>query len=237
MLYVRGCINMEMRGSLNGGITFDGGGVGDVLTKTSGDYVSVVNQTDNKAYIDLSGYAKTSDLSNYVTNDGLTLILSNYVTSTTLSTVLSDYVTDSELSTELTSYQPLLTAGDNITIENNVISASGGGGGVNYSTTEQDTGEIWIDGTSHVYQKSFVYTLTGTNGQIDLLGFNISKAWIKDGFYDIGATCLSLNEFMGGNAYCYTHINQGLNPPYIDCLNTISANSTVNITIKYIKSI
>ena len=134
-------------------------------------------------------------------------------------------------------FQRPLTAGANITIDaDNVISASGGGG-VNYSTTEQDTGELWIDGTSHVYQKSFQITLSGDTGLIDLSGLNISKAWIKDGFYDIGNTCLSLNEFIGGSAYCYAHINQGLNPPYIDCKNTISANSTITVTIKYIKNV
>lgn len=133
--------------------------------------------------------------------------------------------------------QAPLTAGANITIDqDNVISASGGGV-INYSTAEQDTGELWTDGTSHVYQKSFQATLSGNAVQIDLSGLNISKAWIKDGFYDIGNTCLSLNEFIGGSAYCYTHINQGLNPPYIDCFNSISANSTIDITIKYIKNV
>lgn len=135
-------------------------------------------------------------------------------------------------------YQKPLTPGTNISIDpdTNVISASGGGV-INYSTAEQDTGELWTDGTSHVYQKSFQATLTGNSVQIDLSGLNISKAWIKDGFYDIGNTCLSLNEFIGGSAYCYTHINQGLNPPYIDCFNSISANSTIDITIKYIKNV
>lgn len=134
-------------------------------------------------------------------------------------------------------FQRPLTAGANITIDaDNVISASAGGV-INYSTTEQDTGEIWTDGTSHVYQKSFQATMTGNTLQIDLSGLNISKAWIKDGFYDIGNTCLSLNEFIGGSAYCYTHINQGLNPPYIDCFNNVSANSTIDITIKYIKNV
>lgn len=117
------------------------------------------------------------------------------------------------------------------------VYAPSGGSSINYSTTEQDTGELWTDGTSHVYQKSFQATMTGNTLQIDLSGLNISKAWIKDGFYDIGVTCLSLNEFMNQNSFCYTHINQGLNPPYIDCVNNIAANSTIHITIKYIKNV
>lgn len=47
--------------------------------------------------------------------------------------------------------QNVLTAGDNIIIENNVISASGGG--VDYSLDEQDTGLKWIDGKP-IYQKT-----------------------------------------------------------------------------------
>lgn len=171
-----------MRGSLDGGITFEGGGVSDVLTKTSGNYTSVVNQSDNKAYIDLSGYVKPSDLSNYVTNDGLTLILSNYVTSTSLSTVLSDYVTDSELSTalsdyvtdselstELTSYQPLLTAGDNITIENNVISASGGGGGASW--------DIPTDGTPVSIGTFGSMTLYAQSVSVNANSYSLCRFW------------------------------------------------------------
>lgn len=44
---------------------------------------------------------------------------------------LSDYVTDSELEDALDDKQDVLTAGENITIEDNVISATGGGGGSN----------------------------------------------------------------------------------------------------------
>lgn len=47
------------------------------------------------------------------------------------------------------------TAGNNITIENGVISASGGSS-INYSTTEQVVG-TWIDGTI-IYSKTFTFT-------------------------------------------------------------------------------
>lgn len=61
-----------------------------------------------------------------------------------------------------TSKQDVLTAGDNITIENNIISASGGSG-VDYSLTEQNTGLKWID-NKPIYQKTFSITSGWTLG-------------------------------------------------------------------------
>lgn len=49
------------------------------------------------------------------------------------------------LETALASKQDTLIAGDNITIEDNVISSTGGSSGIDYSTTEQIIG-TWIDG-------------------------------------------------------------------------------------------
>lgn len=49
--------------------------------------------------------------------------------------------------------QDNLTAGTNITISDNVISASGGG--VDYSTEEQNTGLKWLDGST-IYQKTYI---------------------------------------------------------------------------------
>lgn len=61
---------------------------------------------------------------------------------------------DDELSVDLSDYQPLLTAGDNINIDNNVISANSGFS--DYSTTEHVVG-TWTDG-SPVYEKTFEFT-------------------------------------------------------------------------------
>lgn len=56
-------------------------------------------------------------------------------------------------------YQKPLTAGANITIDaDNVISASGGSS-INYSTTEQDIGLTWIDG-SRIYQRTFPFNIS-----------------------------------------------------------------------------
>lgn len=87
-------------------------------------------------------------------------------------------------------YQEKLTAGDNITIENNVISASGGGGGgggADYKTTPHIVG-TWIDGRNvyeiTLYRSSWSTSLYLTdyipvkNGTIDktasalIVGFN-----------------------------------------------------------------
>ena len=56
--------------------------------------------------------------------------------------------------------QEKLTAGDNITIEDNVISATDTGGGEpDYSETEVSTGVKWIDGKT-IYKKSYSQTIT-----------------------------------------------------------------------------
>lgn len=46
--------------------------------------------------------------------------------------------------------KPIKTPPDTIS----VVYGLEGGGGKNYSTTEQDTGQKWIDGTTPVYQKT-----------------------------------------------------------------------------------
>lgn len=106
---------------------------------------------------------------------------------------------------------------------------------INYSTEEQNMGVKWIDGKP-LYQKTFVQQLSGSTGQIDLSSYNIESAFIVDGYYDIGVTKLALNEFLNGSSYAWTHINTGTNPPCIDCLNGISQNSTIYITIRYTKT-
>ena len=103
-----------------------------------------------------------------------------------------------------------------------------------YSENEQVIG-TWTNGKP-LYQKTFTQQLTGTTGSIDITSLNIATGWIYDGFYDIGVTTLGLNESMGGNNVTYTHLNAGLTPPYIDCKNAISQNSTIHVTIRYTKT-
>ena len=70
-----------------------------------------------------------------------------------------------------TSKQDVLTAGDNITIENNIISASGGG--VDYSLDEQNTGLKWIDGND-IYQKTVDFGAL-PNSTLKQVNHNISN--------------------------------------------------------------
>lgn len=59
-------------------------------------------------------------------------------------------------------FQRPLTAGANITIDaDNVISASSGGSSWNYSTSEVNTGQKWIDGKA-IYQKTFEKNIVTT---------------------------------------------------------------------------
>lgn len=104
-----------------------------------------------------------------------------------------------------------------------------------YSTTEEYKIGKWIDGKT-LYQKTLSTTLSGSQGSIDVSSLDIDNGWIVDGYYDIGVTKLGLNEYMSSSSYTYTHMNDNLTPPYIDCKNTISADSTVYVTIKYTKN-
>lgn len=49
---------------------------------------------------------------------------------------------------------------------------------------------------------------------------------------------LALNEIIdiNGRLYTYTHINTGSQYLNIDCKNTVSATSTIHITIRYTKA-
>ncbi len=133
---------MEMTGTVSGMIELLGGGEGkvnDVKVKenVSSDFVSVLNETDKTAYIDLSNKANTTDVEN-----------------------------------ALETKQDTLTAGENITIENGIISALGGSW--DYSTSEVNTGQKWIDGRTiyaRVYDAGTNLTVN-YNSWLNLTEFN-----------------------------------------------------------------
>lgn len=66
------------------------------------------------------------------------------------------------------------------------------GGGIDYSTTEQDTGLKWIDGKP-IYQKTFNIT---ANSYVDISSLNIDKVVSSDGIME-----LSNNVFYHLNIY------------------------------------
>lgn len=121
------------------------------------------------------------------------------------------------------------TAGNNITIENNVISASGESG-LNYSTTEQVVG-TWVNGKP-IYQKTF-----NTN-------ISISSGWTETNLYieDIDGIIKSevvRNIETGSSAYGTISVNIDVdrNSGRIDIFNlrTITLDLT-SITLWYTKS-
>ena len=103
-----------------------------------------------------------------------------------------------------------------------------------YSTDEREVG-VWIDGRP-LYEKTFTGQLSGTSLHINIAGLDIDKGWIYDGYYDIGITMLGINEFIGGTSYTRTHINPDSQYLYIDCSNSQANNSTVVVTIRYVKT-
>ena len=123
---------ITFNGTLQGGI--DGGSGGDVADvnvrhSQSTDYESVVN-SEKIALIDLISYVRRNELAQEL------MVLEN------------------NFDLELTLKQDTLTAGDNISIENNVISAISSS--LNYSFNEQNTGTKWVDGKD-IWQKSFLF--------------------------------------------------------------------------------
>ena len=83
--------------------------------------------------------------------------------------------------------QDVLTAGDNITIEDNVISASGGD--LSYSTTERVIGK-WIDGTTDVYEITVYWSqVSGQGNTLITLNHeiaNIDKVINYDFMFGVG---------------------------------------------------
>lgn len=72
-----------------------------------------------------------------------------------------------------------------------------GGGGIDYSTTEQDTGLKWIDGKP-IYQKTFIVTQNDT--WEDLTSLNIDTCIEQKGtFNSVSGACLAFNINAGDN--------------------------------------
>lgn len=89
-----------------------------------------------KSQIDAGWYTKfeiqNEVLVNYYTKTQVDGIFDGYYTKTQIDTTLASYYTKTETDTLLDAKQGTLTAGDNITIVNDVISATGGGSAENW---------------------------------------------------------------------------------------------------------
>lgn len=77
--------------------------------------------------------------------------------------------------------------------------SGGSGGGVDYSTDEQDTGLKWIDGSS-IYQRTFKLSETITAQ---------ANSWTDTLITITGATAL-INVFINSGKSCYTISSSGL---------------------------
>lgn len=90
-------------------------------------------------------------------------------TTNAINTAVADKITETEFNTELNKKQDKLIAGDNITIENNVISSSGGGGTSipvsNIAPINPSPNDLWIDSgdTEHLAKIDSEVSTTSTN--------------------------------------------------------------------------
>lgn len=107
---------------------------------------------------------------------------------------------------KIPNYQKPLTAGANITIDSdNVISASSG---VDYSTSEQDTGRKWIDGKT-IYRRTFSITpITLSSGgspinEIDMTGADMFISGFASYSVTSNAKCIPLSIWRYNNVVQY----------------------------------
>lgn len=112
--------------------------------------------------------------------------------------------------------------------------ASSSGGGINYSTDEQDTGLTWVDGRS-VYQKTYVGTLSGTTALIEALG-NREIIDTEAFFMSAGGLGLSLGQIPNnGDWGTAIHIDGSSN--IVLYVGGGMENGTYKLTLKYVKGV
>ena len=84
-----------------------------------------------------------------------------------------------------------------------------GSGLVDYSTDEQNTGLKWINGKP-LYQKTIIvdsFSSSSGGKMFDVNVPNLENGQILSGYWNIGTTNLSLNEWIANNNVCYVHID------------------------------
>ena len=200
--------NGTLNGSIEGG---SGGDVADVKVRhsQSTEYVSVVD-SEKIALIDLISYVRRNELA-----QDLMVLEDNF-----------------DLKLDLK--QNNLIAGENITIENNIISAASGSSTINYSTDEQDTGILWTDGR-HIFQKTFIWESNQTlNTAMNSTPFNVASLNI-DSIVDVKISCVAPQTtsplFVQPTlARIYNNLLQIQNP----ISSVVGAGS--KLTVKYIKT-
>lgn len=166
--------NGTLNGSIEGG---SGGDVADVKVRHSQttEYESVVND-EKIALIDLVSYVRRNELAQELQTQ--------------------EYNFDLKLDLK----QNNLIAGENITIENNVISSSGGSA-INYSYDEQPTGQKWVDGKD-IYLRTYDISTTSSqniftvDNASEFLPMTNYKAYQADGTSIIGGWFVSTSDYL-----------------------------------------
>lgn len=161
--------------------------------------------SENEGENDLSLYAKSSDLSSYVTNTSLANTLKSYVTSsslsttlgsyvtkTSLTTTLGDYVTKTSLSTTLGGYAKL--SSNNAFTGTNSFSNAISVDTINSKSTGNSIARMYYD-----TDKAYKVLLGSVARQITLLGNSDRPYYAKDG-EAFNAHSLALSEDLNGYA-------------------------------------
>lgn len=107
---------------------------------------------------------------------------------------------------------------------------SSGGGGMDYSTTEQVTGQKWIDGKP-IYQKTFNLTFITNQLDVDLTALSVeSVVKIDGGVYNLSGSFVPFGYESAVSAYTSTASNIHIN-------NIYSSDRTNGyVTIQYTKT-
>lgn len=102
------------------------------------------------------------------------------------------------------------------------------GGGVDYSTTEQNTGLKWIDGKP-IYQKTFNLTFSSNFMTVDLTSLNIDNVvGIEGGVCDSSGGFIPFGYESTVSAYTSSATNLSVNNNYFT--NRTSGHATIYYT-------
>lgn len=165
-----------------------------------------------------------------------------------VNTVKSDV---DDVKTDLNNKQDILTAGEGIDITDNVISATGGKGGINYTLEEQDTGLTYtyngtggVEITKKVYQITFDNIRMATDGSyitidvtdLDPLFIVSTDAVMIQNINGQAVFNLPCPFYQSADNYCYIRgyfIFGGQKDIYVWSKLTVSG--FLNLTIRYVK--
>ena len=117
--------------------------------------------------------------------------------------------------------------------------SGGGGGGIDYSTSEQDTGLKWIDNSS-IYQKTINIVNSSAvvaTRDIDLSSYVPSGARVIEfsGIYEYVYSSKNYG-YMIGNGFVYCSVEDSVYKLKIVLGNGTVSSDEINLTIKYTKA-